>query len=189
MTCVSRWWTTAWVLGLAPWGLIRRGHSMSGEQGELSPGNMAAATLSMPDFCVVGLAKWESLWNCIELNWELHQSYKHSIINVKNWIKPYCLIQSFQAIYKEHCTFLVIWFYEMKISYQLSTISIPRMDIVLWWRTAFLCEVLPRHGMIVLINGTFPPGPWSYKAGLLYAVLNAWQSAAIPLHIFTLPPV
>lgn len=42
---------------------------MSGEQGELSPGNMSAATLSMPDLCVVGLARWErSLRNLIELN-------------------------------------------------------------------------------------------------------------------------
>ena len=42
---------------------------MSGKQGELSPGNTLAATLSMLDLCVVGSARWErSLRNCIELN-------------------------------------------------------------------------------------------------------------------------
>lgn len=32
---------------------------MSGERGELSPGNVSAATLSLPDSRVVGLARWE----------------------------------------------------------------------------------------------------------------------------------
>lgn len=57
---------------------------MSGKQIELSPGNMSAAALSTPDLCAVGSARWErSLRKCIELNGEMHQSYKLSIINVR----------------------------------------------------------------------------------------------------------
>jgi len=74
----------------------------------------------------------------------------------------------------------VIWFYEMKISYQLSALSISEMDIVVQWRMAFLCKVLPRHGMIVLMKARFPQDLVLTKQGILCASVNAWQSAAIP---------
>lgn len=67
MTCVSRWWITAWVLGPAPWGLIRRGHCMSGKQGEI-----LRICWQLPCLCLIYvLWVWqggEEVWGTA-LNW------------------------------------------------------------------------------------------------------------------------
>lgn len=113
MTCVSRWWITAWVLGLAPWGLIRRGHCMSGKQEEPSPGNIVYA------WCVLLVRQaGKEVWGAA-LKWTEKRIHLTSTASLMRKLdkSPVFPIWPFRVICKEHYTFIVIWVCAMNISY------------------------------------------------------------------------